>query len=134
MIYQNVKRQRDGTCIRAAAARVLKEAGIQTLGAYIEKRQAAVAEWVDLRLVLEICDKETGYEGGGGRRKLCLRKTAARKHLSATLEDILAAARERRWESGRCGEVRGGREVSKSDAGLYGPWYYGMEIGDAWVG
>ena len=54
--------------------------------------------------------------------------------MSATLEDILAAARARHWVSGRCGEGRGGREVAESDAGSDGPWCSGTDIGDAQVG
>ena len=61
------KKKKDGTWISVSAARVIKEAINQTLGAYIDKRQVTVAEWVALRPVLEICDRETGYkvEGGG---------------------------------------------------------------------
>ena len=54
--------------------------------------------------------------------------------LSATLEEILAVARARRWESGRRGEGGGYREVAESDAGNYGPWYTGTDTGDARVG
>ena len=50
-------------------AKVIKEAGTQTLGAYIDKPQATVAEWVALRPILEICDKETGYKVKGRRRE-----------------------------------------------------------------
>ena len=39
---QKSKHQRYRTCRNAAAAKVLKEAGTQTLGAYIDKRQAVV--------------------------------------------------------------------------------------------
>ena len=40
-----------------AIARVLKEAGTQALGTYIDKRQATVAEWVALMKILDICDR-----------------------------------------------------------------------------
>ena len=49
-----------------AVETVLEKAGTQTLETYIERRQAIVAEWVALRPILEVCDIETGYEGGGG--------------------------------------------------------------------
>ena len=52
-----------------AADRVLKKEGIQSLGDYIDRRQETVAEWVALRPILEVCDKETGYEGGGMLRE-----------------------------------------------------------------
>ena len=83
------KRQRGGTWISTKAASVLKETRTQTLGAYIDKRQATVVGWVVLRLILNICNRETGYEGGGRRRDTWWRLTPDRKQLSAALEDIL---------------------------------------------
>ena len=65
---QKAKRQRDENCQSEAAEKVLKEAGNQSLGAYIDKWQATVAEWVALKPILDIFDKKTGYEGGGRRR------------------------------------------------------------------
>ena len=50
-----------------------------------------------LRPVLDICDREAGYEGGGRRRDPWWRKMEARKQLSATLEHISAAARAWCW-------------------------------------
>ena len=67
-----------------------------------------MAEWVGLCLILEVCDRDMGYTGGGRRREPWWRQTAARKQLSATLKDISAAARERRCKSGRCGKSGGG--------------------------
>ena len=61
------KRQRDKTWIIMAAESVLKEAGTQTLGTYIDKRQATVVEWVALRPILEIfIGRRATREGGGG--------------------------------------------------------------------
>ena len=40
--------------------------GTKTLGKYIDKIQKTVAEWVVLRPILDIFDRMTGYEGGGG--------------------------------------------------------------------
>ena len=93
------------------AEKFLKEAGTQSLGAYIDKRQATVAEWVALRPILKICDKETCYKGGRRFWELWWRKTSARKHMGATLKDILLAARDRRWKSVRHGGG-GGRHGS----------------------
>ena len=59
------KQQRDSNWRIAAAASVLKEAGTQTLGTYIVKPHAKVAEWLVLMTILEVCDRGTGYEGGG---------------------------------------------------------------------
>ena len=94
---QKAARQGGGTWRSVASARVLNEAVIQTLGTYIDKRQATVAEWVALRSILEICDREKVYKVGGRRRGPWWRQTADQEQLSATLEDILAAARARRW-------------------------------------
>ena len=45
-------------------------AGTQTLGAYIDKRQTTVAEWVALRPILNLYNRDTGYKGGGSRREM----------------------------------------------------------------
>ena len=76
---QKSKHQRDRTWRSAAAEKVIKEAVTQSLGAYIDKRQATVAEWVDLRLILEVCDKETGYKGGGMRQDTWWRKNGVQE-------------------------------------------------------
>ena len=48
----NANRKRYRTWIIVAEARVLKDAGTQTLGDYIDKRQETVREWVVLRPVI----------------------------------------------------------------------------------
>ena len=48
-----------------SAENILKKSVNHYLGTYIDRRQATVAEWVVLRPILEVCYKETGYEGGG---------------------------------------------------------------------
>ena len=60
----------------------------------------------------------------------------ARKYLSAMLKDILEAARERNWKSGRRAKGRKGREVAEFDfeEGINGPWYTATETGDVHVG
>ena len=65
MTGKKENRQRDRTWRSEAAAKVIKESGTQTMGAYIDKRQVTVAEWVALRPIIDICDRDTGYEGGG---------------------------------------------------------------------
>ena len=71
--------------------------GTQTLGTYIYKRQETLAEWVALRPILEVYDKETGYKGRVGRRGLWWWQKAAWNQLSVMLEDILAVVRARCW-------------------------------------
>ena len=82
-------------------------------------------------------DRETGYEGGGRRWELWWIQTADRKQLSATLKEILAATRERRWKSGRRGRGGGGEresEESEEGTGRDGSRDDGTETGDAKVG
>ena len=84
--------QKDGTWRQVAEETVLEKTGTQPLRTYIDRIKAKVAELVVLNPILEVCDIETGYEGGGGRREPWYRQTAARKHLSATFKNILVAA------------------------------------------
>ena len=62
VMVQKTNRQRYGTWRSATAARVLKEAGTQTMGTYIEKWQVIVVEWVLLRSILKIFNIITGYQ------------------------------------------------------------------------
>ena len=100
----NKATQHGGRTWRSAAeARVLKESCTHTLGTYIDKIQATVAEWVELIPILKVCNMDTVYEGGGRYWETWWNQMVAWKHLSAMLEEILSAARVRRWESGwRC--------------------------------
>ena len=123
MTGNTAKRQRDGTWISASVESVIKEAGTKTLEVYIHKRKETVVEWVVLMPILEVCNMGTGYEGGGRRCDLWWRQMTPRKNLSATLEDILAAERARRQESGRRGNGGGVGEVSESDSGIKVTWY-----------
>ena len=52
-----------------------------------------------LRPILEVRNKDMDYKGGGRRREPWLWQMADWKQLSATLEEILAAARAWCWES-----------------------------------
>ena len=72
-----------------------------------------MAEWVALRPMLEVCDRDTGCEGGGRSRELWWRKTVARKQMSAMLKEISMAARERRWKYGRRGRGGGGDSAAE---------------------
>ena len=95
-----------------------------------------MAEWVAFCPILEVYDRETGYEGGGMRWDLWWRQTAARKQLSATLKEIPEAARERHWKSGRRGGGGGykGAEESEYGAGSDGYRDAGTDTGETQVG
>ena len=60
---------RDKTWRKEGADRVLQAEGTKPLREYIKRRQATVAEWVDLQTIFEVCAKEKGYEGGKGFRE-----------------------------------------------------------------
>ena len=133
---QRVVQQKDGTWRQVSAEIFLEKAGTQPLGTYIYRRQATVAEWGSLRPILEVCDRETGYEGEGRCREPWWRQTTPRKHLSDMLKDILEEAREWQWKSGRRIEIgEGDRDAEESEdgAGRDGYWYAGMETGEAHV-
>ena len=133
---QRAVRQKEGTWRQVAEDRVLEKAGTQSLGAYIDRRQATVAEWVILYPMLEVCNRQTGYKGGGRLRDPWWRQTAAIKQLSATLKCILAAEMEQRWKSGRRGGGGGNRDADDSDdgAGSDGSRDAGTQTGDTHVG
>ena len=65
---QRAVQQEDGTWRQVASEKVLEKEGNQSLRTYIDKRQATVAEWVALRLILKVFYRETGYEVGGRLR------------------------------------------------------------------
>ena len=53
---QRAMRQRGGAWKCVASDKVLKKAGTQSLGAYIDKREATVSEWVELFPILKVCN------------------------------------------------------------------------------
>ena len=75
---------------------VQEAAGTQSARIYIEKRQATVAQWVALRPLFEVCARDTGYKGGGRRRKAWWRQEATEKQLRSTLADSRESKRRRR--------------------------------------
>ena len=89
---QREVQQEDRTSWKLASEKVLEKVRTQSLGTYIDRRQSTVTEWVALHPILEVCDRETGYKGGGRRHESWWRYTVARKQMSATLREILAAA------------------------------------------
>ena len=88
-----------------------------------------------LRPILEVCGRETGYEGRGRRREPWWRQTEARTQLSAKLKDLLAASRERLCKFGRRSGGGGEMDVEESEDGVggNGSWYAGTETGDSQV-
>ena len=49
----------------------IQEAAVtQLYRIYIERQQATVEQWGGIRPLFKLCTRETGYEGGGQRRKV----------------------------------------------------------------
>ena len=68
MITGNIARRLgDGTWETPGAEGVREAAGTQSARIYIERRQETVAQRVVIRPLFEVCARETGCEGGGGK-------------------------------------------------------------------
>ena len=70
--------------------------GTQSARLYIEQQQATMAQWVAILTLFELCTRDTGYEGGGWRRKVWWRQEAIEKQPWATLEESWEAKKSRR--------------------------------------
>ena len=64
---KHTRMQQYGTWRREGDESVLKAAGTQNIRTYINRRQATVAQWVDLWPIFEVFTQDTGYEGGWRR-------------------------------------------------------------------
>ena len=62
---KRAQRKVDGTWVTPKAEVVREAAETQSTISHIGKRQRTMAQWVVLRPILELCARETGYEGGG---------------------------------------------------------------------
>ena len=63
-----MRRNPDKTWVTPEAGCVQESAGMQSAATYISHRQGAVAQWVELIPIFEVCAREKGYnEGGGGQ-------------------------------------------------------------------
>ena len=93
---KRTKQLGDGTWDTPGAEVIQEAAGTQSARIYIERRQVTVAQWVALCPLFDACARETGYEGGGRRRKVWWRQEATEKQLWASLEDLRVAKRRRR--------------------------------------
>ena len=80
----------------------LREASVMQLTmTYIGRQQATVAQWVALRLLSEVCEREKGYGGVELRREAWWLQETTEKKLWATLVGISWEAKRRR----RFGEI-----------------------------
>ena len=69
ILQKRARRQADGEWETPAAEEFIREAGTQLAAKYIGRRKETVAQWVDLRTLLEVCTWDTGYEGGVRKRQ-----------------------------------------------------------------
>ena len=60
----------DGTLETPGAEGIQEEDGTKSARIYIEQRQATMAHWMAILPLSGVCTRETGYEGGGRRRKM----------------------------------------------------------------
>ena len=56
------KKLRDGLWHKAAANKILQGSGTQPIQTYLDRRQATVAEWGDLRTIFDVCTMKMVYE------------------------------------------------------------------------
>ena len=99
---KRAKQLGDGTWKTQGAEGIQEAVGTHSDSIYIEQRKATVAQWVALRPLFEVCERKTGYEGGGWRRKVWWRQEATEKQLRVTLEES-REAKGRRRSSGEMG-------------------------------
>ena len=66
---------------------------MQTSGKYINRQNTTVLEWMALWPIYEVCEKDTGYDGRGGRCEPWWRQTVPMEQMRATIESISSAAR-----------------------------------------
>ena len=93
---KRTKQLGDGTWETTGAESMREAAVKQSARICIERRRATVAQWVALRPLFEVCSRETGYEGGGLRRKVWWSQDMTEKQLRTTLEDSRESKRRRR--------------------------------------
>ena len=103
------KQLRDGPWRKASTNKVPQGADTRPLHTYLDRRQATVAHWGDLRPIFDVCTRETSCEVGWKLQVPWRRQAAAEKQLKVTVEEILGGAMEKwRRESGGCGDIEGG--------------------------
>ena len=73
---KRAKQLEDGTWETPGAEGIREATGTLSERTYIERQQETVAQWMALRPLFKVFTKETGYEGGGRRRKVWWRQEA----------------------------------------------------------
>ena len=63
--------------------------GMKLEATYIGRHQEMVQQWLALQPLMEVCDQETGYKGGGRCRRSRWRQGATAEVLRTTLEEAL---------------------------------------------
>ena len=82
----------------------------------MDRQQATVTEWVDLRPIFDFCVRDTGYEGERILWVPWWMQDSEENQLKVEVEAILEAARvRRRQESSRGDGSEGGSEGGSTD-------------------
>ena len=84
---KRVIRKDGGSWDTLASKELIWVVGIQSASTYIGLWRAKVAQWVVLRPLLEFCARETGYKGGGRKRRPWWNQGATLEVISTTLEE-----------------------------------------------
>ena len=82
-----VRSQVDQTWETPAAEEFIWVVGMKLVAKYIGRRQATVSQWVDLLPLLELCARETGYDGGGWNKSSWWRQQTTKETLWTILEE-----------------------------------------------
>ena len=85
---KTARQQWDRTWKRKGAASVIREKGIHNFGEYINRRYTTVAEWISLRSIYKVCEKEIGTGGGERLCETWWRQTAPRAQMGDTIGKI----------------------------------------------
>ena len=75
------------------AEEVLHRAGAHTLRTYVVRIQATVAEKLYTQPIFDVCDQETGFEGGGRLWVIWWGQKDAEDQLRVAVEAISSSAR-----------------------------------------
>ena len=68
---------------------------------YIDCLQAIVTQWFSLHPLLELCARDTVFEGVGRTRLLYWRQVPTEEVLRKNLEELPMEGRQGRWTMGR---------------------------------
>ena len=110
----------DGTWETPGAEAVNEVMVTQSAMTYIVRRQATVAQWVELWSIFVVCTGKKGYEGGGCKKDEWWWQEATESQLQATCTEAQEAKRmgRQKEEGMQWGPGDGRHRAGSQDAGL----------------